>query len=310
VRAWGGFAAVPLIAAGCAFPDYAFEARNDVGVTVDSATSPGDTNVVSDSSSDVIFPTDDTSMPPGDSTVTMMDTTVVDTGTPPDTTPVMDTAPPKMGCAALSSMFCRDWDSSGATAFTGWMGNYIRGGGSITVDTSVFRSGPRAMMSTIPASDGVTEVSANVDQQFTAPSATKGWYYDFWARFETIPSISGPLVAKVSRYSSGRGLALYLGKDHLGVDAMGPSGTTGYQMVGTLTPGAWVHIRLEGVLSTTSGSFKLFVNDMVTPNISKSGIPTTSADGTDVKINLGFYNSEPDPSTRKAYFDDVQFDWM
>src|SRR5205085_7583876 len=115
--------------------------------------------------------------------------------------------------------------------------------------------------------------------------------------------------AKLSRGAGGRGLALYMGKSHLAVDAMGPSSTTNHEMVGALPINTWVHIRLEAVLSSTSGSFKLFIDDMTTPNVSKSGIPTTNSGGTDVKVNLGLYNSDPDPA-RKAWFDDVQFDWM
>lgn len=300
----GGLLLTAWLTAGCAFPDYTFATRTDSATVAPEDTSAIDSSIA-DTESDSIFPTDDTA--PGDSTV--KDTTVVDT-TPPKDTMVVDTGPPKTGCAVLSSMFCRDWDSSGATAFTGWMGNYIRGGGGLTVDTVIFRSGPRSLQALLPANDGSFEASANLDHTFTATSESKGMYLDFWARFDGIPGVSGPLVAKLSRGAGGRGLALYLGKGHFAVDAMGPAGTTNYEMTGVLPSNTWIHVRLEAVLSmTTSGSFKLFIDDMTTPNVSKSGIATTNSGGTDVKLNLGFYNSDPD-SGRKAWFDDVQFDWM
>lgn len=281
---------------GCAYPEFAF--GTDGAAAADSFagdSAPAD-SFVDDSandgaSPDAIFPVDDTS-----------------TGevAPPDTATPVDTGP-KLGCAAPAAMFCRDFDSS-ATPTAGWADSYVRGGGALTLDGTLFRSPSRSLLSSLPVSASTAEVAANVHASFVAPTESRAMFLSFWLRFDVVPAAaSGPMVVKLSRGGMGRGLAIYAGAGTLGVDAMGPTTTTNHRMTRAIAANTWMHIRLEGVLSPTTGSFKLFVDDKL--EIMRTGLPTTSATGTDVKLNIGLYNNEAAPALR-AYYDDVQFDWL
>jgi hypothetical protein len=64
-------------------------------------------------------------------------------------------------------------------------------------------------------------------------------------------------------------------------------------------------VRLETLLTTTStGWFKLYVGDMTTQAVQKSGIETAGGTGNDVKINAGYYNNGT-VSSMDSWFDDV-----
>lgn len=282
---------------GCTYPEFGFAGDAvvaDVGVedsTIDTGA-PLDTSVVDEVSSDSIFPTDDVA----DTTST--DTFKPDTAMPPDTSD-------KVGCMGSTSVFCVDFDGSGATPLTGWDDSYLRGSGALTLDTTLFRSPTRSLLTTMPIGTG--EVSANVHKVFVASAETRPMALEFSVRFDKVPTIAGPLVAKLGRGSGGRGVALYLGVNTFGIDAMGPTGTTNYRMPGTVPANTWIRVRIEAMLSPTSGWLKLVVNGKT--ETYQSGIPTAGAAGTDVKVNLGLYESDP-PTAIKAYFDDVTFDWL
>lgn len=293
-----------VIAAGCAFPDYAFAPETPRETAIEEADSAPDGSIA-DTATDGIFPLDDTT------TETSADTAVVDTAKPdtkPDT--MMSDTGSKTGCAASTAMFCRDWDASGGTPTTGWEDSYLTGGGGLFLDGAFTVSSPKSLLSALPSSAGGADLSASLQASFTAPTPTTPMVLDFWGRFDGIPSGSGPLIAKLSRGPGGRGLALYAGDGHLAIDAMGPASTQNYPMTRAMPINVWSHIRLEATLSATaSGAFKLFVDDMITPAVAKSGIPTTSGIGVDVKLNVGLYADQAD-SARKAWFDDVTFGWM
>lgn len=285
--------------AGCAYPEFAFgtdgaaDSRADDSAPADSFVDDSfvDDSALDGASPDAIFPTDDAAA--GEVAL-------------PDTSAPVDSGP-KLGCAALASMFCRDFDSA-ATPTTGWVDSYVRGGGALTLDGMVFRSPSRSLLSALPVSASSAEVAANVHASFTADAESRAMFLSFWLRFDVVPTAaSGPMVVKLSRGGMGRGLAIYAGAGTLGVDAMGPTTTTNHRMTRAIAANTWMHIRLEGVLSPTTGSFKLYLDDKL--EVSKTGLPTTSAAGNDVKVNVGLYHNEASPALR-AYYDDVQFDWM
>jgi hypothetical protein len=278
---------------GC-YPEFSF-------VADDAGTSPIDTSVV-DVANDAIFPADDTTSP-------MVDTAVVDTAKADTFVPPMDTAPPPDGCAALSGWaFCRDFDDASSVG-AGWVGTYTTGTSAVFLDSYRSRSPTVSMKSSVGPSTG--ESAGNVHTKFTASTALRPMAIDLWAWFDKVPTGDGPLFVKLTRESANRGISIYLGLNGLAVDVNEPGGTQNYPMPGTLSASRWYHIRLETVLtaSTTSGWFKLYVDDMATPKLTKTGIGTTTVDGTDVKLNVGYYIATA-PVGYNAWIDDVAFYWL
>lgn len=276
---------------GC-YPEFGFVAE-DAG-----ATPVADTSVDDALPSDAIFPTDDTAV--------ATDTAKPDTYVPPADTGT--DAPKPSGCAGLSGWtFCRDFDSA-TTPGSGWVDTYLVGGGSLTLDSMYYRSASRSLRSSLPATTSA-ESAANAHTTLTAPSESTQVALDFWVRFSAIPSGDGPMFAKIARASSSRGITLYVGRNSIAVDASGPTSTTNYPLPRALSTNTWYHVRIETLLSPTNGSFKLFVDDMTSPAVQKSAIPTASGTGVDIKINAGFYNAGT-VSAMNAWFDDVAVYWL
>lgn len=293
---WGTVALVLLPAIVGCYPEFGFAPRDADPPTDDTAVVDA---IANDASNDAIFPVDDTAA--------STDSASPDTFVPP-TDMGVDTTPPPSGCAGLSGWtFCRDFDSA-TTPGSGWVDTYIVGGGSLTFDTTYFRSATKSLRSSLPASSGV-ESAGNAHTTLTASSESRQVALDFWVRFSVVPSGDGPMFAKIARASSSRGVTLYVGRNSIAVDASGPTSTTNYPLPRSLSTNTWYHVRLETLLSTTSGSFKLFVDDMTTAAVQKSGIPTAGGTGVDIKINAGFYNAGT-VSAMNAWFDDVAVYWL
>jgi hypothetical protein len=71
-----------------------------------------------------------------------------------------------------------------------------------------------------------------------------------------------------------------------------------------------MHVRFETMLSeTTTGWFKLYVDDLSAPKLERAGIATTTVTATDTKINVGLYDGS-NVTAVKAWFDDVAFFWL
>jgi hypothetical protein len=299
VRRSLGLALLSMIS-GC-YPEFGF---------APSDAEPADTHSISDTTVvdtaiDGIFPSEDVA----DSAAFdswMPDTLLPDTFTPDTFMPPVDTGPP-VGCTSSAAAFCRDYEGV-SSVISGWDDSYLRGGGVLNLDSTRSKSPTHSMYSFLPVVS--TEASANVHKAFLASSATRPMALDFWVYFDVIPTGTGPLVTKITRDAANRGVSIYVGYGTFAVDVNSPTGTVNIRMPGTVSAGRWMHVRFETMLSaTTTGWFKLYVDNMMTPALERSSIATTTVTATDTKINVGLYDGS-NALAIKAWYDDVAFFWL
>lgn len=301
VKRWLGLALLSMIS-GC-YPEFGFVASD---AAPSDTASVSDTSLpdtfVADTSADSIFPGEETAPDTAIADSEIADTAKADTFVPP-----ADTGP-LIGCASSTAAFCRDFESVSSVS-SGWDGSYLRGGGVLNLDTTRSRSASHSMYSFLPVVS--TEASANVHKAFIASSATRPMALEFWVYFDVIPTGTGPLVTKITRDMANRGVAIYVGYNTFAVDVNSPTGTVNFRMpAGAVSAGRWMHVRFETMLSaTTTGWFKLYVDNMTTPALERSSIATTTVTATDTKINVGLYDGS-NALAIKAWYDDVAFYWL
>lgn len=295
-----------IAVSGCSFPDYTFARDSDV--------------IVDDTASDTSL--EDTT-PPEDTTPVEMDTGVMDSSLPdtvkPDTAPPPDTAKPDLGpevplstgCTGVTATFCSDWDkvTSPASDFT-FSG--VGPTGSISLDVGGGRSSPNAMLSVTSPSSSDDVVVANVTKTFVAPTPGASARVDVWLKVEsaTYPSTTGGgafLFKFQTNAGGGDGITFSMDDSGYYVDRIAT--TYEYYPIATKPkPGVWTHVRMDGRLHTTAGSFTLWIDDMTTPVLTKTGISTLKIDTTMQELIVGLY-SQRSSGTFRCRYDDVTFSW-
>jgi hypothetical protein len=301
-----------VLVVGCAYPDYSFTPRDSGTVVVDTTVAtdtapPPDTFVAMDTT------VADTGTMMMDTTVEMdttvaMDTSVADTAKPdtmmadtkPDT--VIDTAPTTW-CDA-THVFCHDFDTSTAPA-DGWSSNFVTGGGALALDKIRSTSTPNSLVATV-GTNTVT-AAAMVAKNFTLPTSTTVVRMDARVLLDSL-TYGGPgdlILFKVQHTPVGDGVALV-------VTATGPqlvatgSSTQRWDVTG-FTAGSWARVRIEAVMHTMSGSAKIWINDMTTAKVTKTGVSTAATDDVTRQMIVGMF-AFGGSSLFKAQFDDVSYD--
>jgi hypothetical protein len=229
-----------------------------------------------------------------------------DTGTAKDTA-VADTSDATSDPCA-GHLFCQRFDTASAPS-DGWTGNYTTGGGVTVLDSTTSRSAPKSLRSSIPA--GTVTAAATVSQTFTSPALTTKFRVECDVQLEafTYPVAStGVVLLKVQHSSMGDGISLDVSDTGLYVEANGAT-YSGYTVTKTLTAKTWFHVKLEGSLHTTSGSLTLWIDDMTTPLVSKTGISTAQMDGNERQAVLGLF-SYLKSAAFEAHFDNYTFDFV
>lgn len=298
--------------AGCSYPQYEFvptEPGDDTGEPADTSV------VVEDTSIDSADATETTDTRPDaklDAFETAVDSSVTDTGVdaPKDTT-VVDTGPkdtgPTVGCASISATFCADFDSVSSVSTT-WNGADTVGTGTVAFDTTA-RSAPRSFLATVPAS---SFASAFLWKDFVAATTTTAMRADAWIVLDnaTAPSTTGThFLLKIERTSGSVGDGVTVSIDNAGLFA-DRIGTTydSWRLGYTVKPGTWMHVRMDAIIHSTAGALTIWIDDMSTPLLTKTGISTAQSDSTGRTLVAGLLAQNTNAAFH-ARFDDVSFSW-
>lgn len=292
--------AVTVLATGCSYPEYAFAPRDAAvdSVVIDSVTQ--DSLLV------------DSSVPPETTAGTaMLDTrpdATTDSGTKPDTT--ADTAKdapadtPMLRECDLKHTYCNDFDISTSPA-TGWDGNFTSAGATTVLDTTTYTSASTSLLASVGTS--ATTAAGMVSKNLTVATSSSSIRVEVDIKLDSL-SYGGPgnvIILKLQRSDKGDGVSLTVGTSGLTLEAQG-SGTVKWPVTG-VTAGKWFHVRLDAVLHTTAGSAKVWIDDMTTPKVDKSGLSSAEVDDTSRQVLFGLF-AYLGSSPFKAHYDDASFD--
>jgi hypothetical protein len=299
-----GLLASLVLSAGCNYPDFAFVA-GDAAEAADAATDSSVDSAELDSA-----PLEETGE---DSTIDSAADSRGDTAIDSTKPDVATDAPPPVGCVG-AHVFCDDFDTSSKPE-SDWLPLYSAGGGTMVFDGSgVCRSCPHSPISTVPSSasaDAAPELAAQLVKTFDATTSSKPMRLDFWVRLDAAFTGSTMMLAKLQRGTSGRGVEVDLAPDGIYLGVLG-SGSSKYLSTKKLPAlGKFVHVRLEATLAVgTEGSGRVFVDDMTAPAAELVGLSTTDTTSVTTKVIVGLYTNETNPTSYRAYYDDVSFDWL
>lgn len=304
------YALFAALLAGCSYPQYDF-VPTEPGVDTGE---PEDTSVVvvEDTSIDATDAKPDAKL---DASETAVDSSVTDTSVVVDSGPkdtgVVDTGPkdtgPTVGCASITATFCADFDSVSSVSST-WSGADTVASGTVAFDTTA-RSSPKSFLATVPAS---SFASAFLWKDFVAATTTTAMRADAWIMLDsaTAPSTTGShFLLKLERTSGSTGDGVTVSIDNAGLyaDRIGTS-YEAFRLSYTVKPGTWMHVRMDAVIHTTSGALTVWIDDMTTPLLVKTGISTAQSDTTGRTLVAGLLAQNTNAAFR-ARFDDVSFSW-
>jgi len=288
------------VCVGCAYPEFTF-ARDSgkLADTLEDVVAPD--TALPDTPIDTFAPPPDTATPP--------DTTVADTR--PETLPdVAPEVPISTGCIGSTARYCFDWDKS-TTPSSGWTFDGVSPTGSLSLDVSGGRSSPNALLAT--ASPGsVNVVVANMSKVFTAPTADTLLKVDGWIKLETdkFPTTGGgaAFLFKLQR-NAGDGDGVTFGLDGAGFYADRIGVTYDWWAIPTKPKiGVWMHVRIHARLLSTGGNLTIWIDDMATAALSKSGISTARMDDSAKQVIVGLY-ADRSSSTFRVRYDDVEINF-
>jgi hypothetical protein len=146
-----------------------------------------------------------------------------------------------------------------------------------------------------------------VQRTFTGPTAGTEVRVEADIMLDSL-NYAGPgnlILLKVQRSSLGDGESIVAGAGTLYVEAQGPS-TVRFPLSG-ITAGKWFRVRLDAVVHTTAGSAKVYVDDMTTPQLVRTGLSTAMADDLTRQLIVGSF-AFMGSSAFTARFDDVSVD--
>ena len=293
-----------LALSGCGYPTYGFvpDHSDDTGMTDSTIDSTIDSLARDDTADDVA---------PGDSS--LADTLAADAGA--DTritdsssgdTATSDAAEVSIGCDGSTALFCEDWDE-GSTAQAKFDWKDLDPTTALSLETSG-RSAPHALVADIAPGDAAVVV-ADLGKVVIAPSVDTVLRADVWLKLEklTFPTATGgAFLFKVERGGTGSvgdGVTFSIDDAGFYVDRIALDYAF-YSISYKPAANTWVHVRMDVKIHTTSGSIKLWIDDMVTPRLNVSAISTAKADATTRNFLIGLYSQNATGSFRARY-DDV-----
>ncbi|MGZ5967184.1 MAG: hypothetical protein ACXWP4_05920 [Polyangiales bacterium] len=285
---------------GCSYPDFGFTV--DAGETADTAIDSAvalDSDL-EDSLLDGSDDTDDTTtVDSADSAIDSVSETAVDG--PTDT-------PAPVGCAGSAALFCVDWDSV-TTPDAPFDNKDLVTPGAIALEKTGAHSSPNLFLSSTGPSTATDTVTADVFKAFTAPASSTPMRVEAWIKLEsaTFPTTTGSaFLLKVERPGgTGDGVTLSIDETGLFVDRIAVDYDR-FPISVKAKPGVWMHVRMDVVLQVAGGSVKLWIDDMTTPVVDKTGISTAVNDSVNRLLSVGLY-SQRATGTFKARYDDVSF---
>ena len=213
-------------------------------------------------------------------------------------------APEQPFCATRDAMtFCEDFDTRSLPA--GFDEVFVNPGVTAALDTTLWRSPPRAFHSVIPAgdagavrgfarkiwSDGARPVVVELDMYVRRPEVTAG----YWG-----------MVFVVLEYNPGVSYSLYINRDQVSVYTL-PNTADGLGAPGPFPYDAWTHVRFEADPRTSGGSYRLFVGDPNTPRVQKTSVSTPLPSGgtSSIGIHVGLERFNPPTPELDVFYDNV-----
>jgi hypothetical protein len=309
-----------FVLAGCSYPELGFtgDASDDAAVDATSDTfiptdtfAPDDTLTPADTLQSETAESDTGESDTGESDTSQSDTTVL-ADTELDAADTQDSAqidtapdtPSTTGCTGATNFFCHDFDDD-LTPVTGWDFQYFVGGGTLAIEPTGLSS-PHAFRAEVsPHAENRSD--AFLGEYVTAPTLDSIARYEAWIKLESAAIPSGQaFFIKFER--SGGGVSLSIDPNGLFVGVVANTGTA-VRVPFVPAPGVWFHVRFETKLRVSGGSFTLWINDMITPIATRSGISTVREDSTARLLIVGLYSSDI-IAPIQARFDDVRFDFL
>ncbi|GAC1378154.1 MAG: hypothetical protein NVSMB47_22650 [Polyangiales bacterium] len=117
------------------------------------------------------------------------------------------------------------------------------------------------------------------------------------------------VLFKLQRPGRGRGVLLGLGPAGLAVQVLGATSTTNLD-AGPAPVGRWFHVRLDTQLMVAGATVRLWIDDMTTPVVDRSGLSSADTDGTSQQLSVGLYTNSTPISAVRARFDDAELDYL
>jgi hypothetical protein len=300
--------AVLLALSACGYPEYGFVTGDHDDASMIDATIDSSPRV--DSSTDLgtgdgtALDAPDTLVADAGGDTLVADTSKIDTST--GDTSVADAAEVSIGCDGTTAFFCEDWDKS-PTFKAGFDWTNLDPTAALALETSG-RSPPNALVADIAPGDAAV-VTADLGKAFGVPSTDTVLRADVWLKLEkvTFPTTTGgSFLFKVERGGSGSvgdGVTFSIDDSGFYVDRIGV--TYGFYPIAYMpAANTWVHVRMDVKIHTSTGFIKLWIDDMVTPRLNVSGIPTAKADVTTRNFIIGLYAQSATGAFRARY-DDV-----
>jgi hypothetical protein len=298
--------------AGCGFPEFAVTPGD--GGTVDGEILVNDgtdsAGGVDDTALDgtpVRADTADTAVADraGDTSITKTDSAPIDTAVV-DSAREAEAATP-VGCADRTELFCVDWDTTASPEAPFDNNKQIVTPGEIGLETTNPISPPNRFYASVgPGAASIIE--ARVFKAFTSPATGTEMRADLWLQVDSasFPTINGEVVlVKLEPSGVGDGVTLSMDNGGFFVNRIGIDYQR-YFVAYRITPNRWIHVRMDVVLKTTGGLFRLWMDDMTKPLVDKVGISTATSDTNARMFNVGLFAQNP-TGVFKARFDDVTF---
>ncbi|GAC1524190.1 MAG: hypothetical protein NVS3B10_23690 [Polyangiales bacterium] len=305
---------------GCGYPSFGFSPADSGTDEVTSDASDGgadavrDTAVVDGADAADTFGPVDTALG-GDSTSDVpadVPADTVDSAAPPDTADAADSAdaaaPLAGGCTGVHA-FCQDFDGAGLGSPYGF--DSVGGiPGNCALDGTRTATAPRSMLCSVPTST-LNPNNGFAIRRLTGPSSTALTRIDadLFLEVDKYPASNATLF-KVQRWSDGHGVGLSLRSTGAAIEARGATTTTWSPLPVALPTGRWFHFRLEARLQIAGGSFAVFVDDMTTPVLSRTGVSTIDVEGPQRELFNGLWVDDVTATDLRVGYDDVSVDFF
>lgn len=286
------FACLPLLVS-CTYPEFQFRGDASADTFFEGDTSVDD--AVDDVRDDALVDTEQSATDAvADVTTDAKTDAAKDTGVDaPDAAPT--------GCAAITADFCDDWNSVSSPS-SKWTYQNVASTGAIALESGGV-SPPKAFSTSVSMGATTSDViTAMVLKELTAPAPDTKLRADVWIKLDsaTFPGGSDFLL-KVQR--TGDGVTFSIDSGGFFVDAIS-MGYARWPVPKAVPVGKWFHVRLEARLKTVGGELAVFIDDMTTPLVSKTGISTASVDDTSRTFIVGQY-AQGLTGSFKAHYDDA-----
>lgn len=307
---------------GCGYPAFGFSTADsgtdalasdvtevtEVGVDTAHDAAVVDGADTSDTSGKV-----DTAVPRDSAAEVLVDAPAdtVDSSAIPDTSDAADSADapsPLAGSCMGAHAFCQDFDLPSIGSPYGFDGV---GGtpGNCVLDGTRAATTPHSMLCSVPTST-LNPNNGFAVRKLDGPASTALTRIDadVFLEVDAYPA-SNVTLFKVQRWGDGHGVGLALASTGPAIEVRGAAPVM-IPLPIRLPVGRWFHFRLEARLQIAGGSFAVFIDDMSTPVLSRTGISTVDVEGPQRELFAGLWVDDVTGTELRVGYDDVSVDFF